>query len=123
MEVAAFVLGVLVLALVFWDLFQTIIVPRPTPGWFRIGRYLVRGSWRLLRAVRDGRPGRSYDRVFGLFAPAATVALLAAWLLGLVLGYGLVLFALRDELRPVPTTLGRRSTSRPPPFSRLVSAI
>jgi hypothetical protein len=44
--------------------------------------------------------------VLGLFAPAATVALLAVWLVALILGYGLVLFALRDELRPVPPDLG-----------------
>jgi hypothetical protein len=106
MEAVALVVGLLLLALTFWDLFETIVVPRPTPGWFRIGRYLVRGSWRGLRAIRDGRPGRSYDRVLGLFAPAATVALLAVWLVALILGYGLVLFALRDELRPTPPDLG-----------------
>ena len=106
MEVVAFALGVFLLALTFWDLFETVVVPRPTPGWFRIGRYLIRGSWRVLRSIRDGRPGRSYDQVFGLFAPAATIALLAAWLVTLVAGYGLVLYALRDELRPVPPDLG-----------------
>jgi hypothetical protein len=105
-DTIAFVLGAFLLALALWDLFQTIVVPRPTPGWFRIGRYLVRGSWRGLRAIRDGRPGRSYDRVLGLFAPAATIALLAAWLVTLIFGYGLILFALRDELRPVPADLG-----------------
>jgi Ion channel len=106
MEPIAFVLGILLLALAFWDLFETVVVPRPTPGWFRIGRYLVRGSWRAIRAVRDGRPNRSYDTVLGLFAPAATVALLAAWLTCLIVGYGLVLFALRDEIQPVPSDLG-----------------
>jgi hypothetical protein len=106
MEAVAFALGLFLLALAFWDLFETIVVPRPTPGWFRIGRYLVRGSWRGLRAIRDGRPGRSYDRLLGLFAPAATVALLAAWLVALIAGYGLLLYALRDELRPVPPDLG-----------------
>jgi hypothetical protein len=106
MEPVALVLGILLLALVFWDLFETVIVPRPTPGWFRIGRYILRGSWRVIRAVGDGRPGRSHDRVLGLFAPAATMALLAAWLIALIVGYGLVLFALRDELRPVPPDLG-----------------
>jgi hypothetical protein len=80
MEAVAFALGSFILALTFWDLFETVVVPRPTPGWFRIGRYLVRGSWRGLRALHDGRPGRSYDRVLGLFAPAATMALLATWL-------------------------------------------
>lgn len=106
MEIVAFVLGVFLLALTLWDIFETVVVPRPTPGWFRIGRYIVRGSWRLLRAARNGRSGGSWDRVLGLFAPAATVALLAAWLLGLVVGYGLVFYGLRDELRPIPPDLG-----------------
>jgi hypothetical protein len=107
MEAVAFALGVFLLALVFWDLFETIVVPRPTPGWFRIGRYLVRGSWRVLRRLRDGRRrGRSYDQVLGLFAPAVTVALLGAWLVTLIVGYGLLMFALRDQLRPVPPDLG-----------------
>jgi hypothetical protein len=106
MEPVALVVGLLLLALTFWDLFETIVVPRPTPGWFRIGRYLVRGAWGTLRTVRNGRRGGLYERLLGLFAPAATVALLAAWLVALIVGYGLVLFALRDELRPVPPDLG-----------------
>ena len=84
MEAIAFALGLLLLVLVFWDVFETVVVPRPTPGWFRIGRYIVRSSWAALRVLRDGRPERSYDRVFGLFAPAMTVMLLAAWILGLI---------------------------------------
>ena len=44
--------------------------------------------------------------MLGLFAPGATIALLAAWLVSLILGYGLILFAVRDQLRPVPTNLG-----------------
>jgi hypothetical protein len=106
MEPVAFVLGLFLLALALWDIFETVVVPRPTPGWFRIGRYIVRGSWRALRALRDGRPGRSYDRVLGLFAPAATIVLLLAWLTALIVGYGLIMYALRDELRPVPPDLG-----------------
>ena len=104
--VVAFALGLFLLALTYWDLFETVIVPRPTPGWFRIGRYLVRGSWRVhpqpsamagpadpttgpgpVRAGRDDRPA-------------------GAWLVGLIVGYGLILYALRDQLRPVPTDLG-----------------
>ncbi len=106
MDAVAFALGIFLLTLAYWDLFETVVVPRPTPGYFRIGRYLIRYSWRGLRAIRDGRPGRSHERVLGLFAPAATVALLAAWLITLIVGYGLLLYALRDELRPVPPDLG-----------------
>src|SRR6476646_9857712 len=106
MEAVAFALGIFLLTLTFWDLFETVVVPRPTPGWFRIGRYLVRGSWRAIMALRDGRPGRSYERLLGLFAPAATIGLLLAWLVTLIFGYGFVFYALRDQLRPVPTGLG-----------------
>jgi hypothetical protein len=106
MEIVYFALGLFLLALTFWDVFETVVVPRPTPGWFRIGRYILRGSWRVLRMVRDGRPNRSYDRVLGLFAPAITITLLGAWLATLILGYGLILFALRDQLQPVPSDLG-----------------
>ena len=106
MKALELALGLLLLALVFWDVFQTIVVPRPTPGWFRLGRYIVRGSWRALRATGGIEIGATRGRLLGLFAPAMTVLLLVAWLTGLILGYGLVFFALRDELQPVPQDLG-----------------
>jgi hypothetical protein len=106
MEAPLFALGLLLLALTLWDIFETVVVPRPTPGWFRISRYVVRGSWRGLRMIRDGRPDRSYDRLLGLFAPAMTVALLAIWMCTLILGYGLLMFALRDQLQPAPSDFG-----------------
>ena len=106
MEASALALGLLLLALVFWDVFETIVVPRPTPGWFRLGRYVVRGAWRAVRAIGGARVGATRDRLLGLFAPAATIVLLVSWLSGLILGYGLILFALRDELQPAPHDLG-----------------
>jgi hypothetical protein len=106
MDALIFALGIFLLALAFWDIFETVVVPRPTPGWFRIARYVVRGSWRLLRGVVRGRPEASRDRILGLFAPAMSIALLGSWLATLILGYGLILWALRDELRPVPPDLG-----------------
>ena len=106
MEVIAFVAGILIIVLVVWDLFQTIVVPRPSPGRFRIARYLVRSSWRVARAIGSDGAGAGHDTLLGLFAPAATLALLLAWLTSLVVGYGLILFAMRDQLRPVPQDLG-----------------
>jgi hypothetical protein len=99
-------IGVFLLVLVLWDVFETVVVPRPTPGYFRIARYLVRGLWRIVRSFRDGEHGRPYDRLLGLFAPAATVALLVTWLTVLIIGNGLILYALRDQLQPVPANLG-----------------
>ena len=105
MELIAFALGALLFSLVVWDLFETIVVPRPSPGRFRLGRYVVRGSWRLIRLL-GRRGGKTHDTLLGLFAPAATLGLLATWLAALVVAIGLVLFALRDQLYPVPHDLG-----------------
>jgi hypothetical protein len=101
----AFALGILLLAAVLWDLFETIVVPRPTPGTFRIGRYVVRGSWRAVRAFATRTEDR-HETLLGLFAPAATILLLLTWLACLVVGYGLVLYGIRDELGPAPVDLG-----------------
>lgn len=106
METLAFAVGVLLLVAVAWDLFETIVVPRPTPGWFRMGKYVVRSFWWVVRAVGSPRRGGTHDTLLGLFAPTATLLLLACWLGALVIGDGLILYALRDQLSPVPTDLG-----------------
>ena len=104
-QAVALGLGLLLVAIAYWDIFQTIVVPRPTPGVFRSGRYLVRGSWRVVRALGT-RTEERHERLLGLFAPAITIALLVTWLVELVVGYGLILFALGDELRPASPDLG-----------------
>jgi Ion channel len=107
-DLVSFLVGVLLLILVAWDVFETIVVPRPTPGWFRIGRYIVRSSWWVLRRTAGRGPNRgpTRERILGLFAPAVTIMLLFAWVVALALAFGLILFALRDQLEPPPTNLG-----------------
>ncbi len=101
MQPLAFGLGAILLLLVFWDVFQTIVVPRPTPGLLRIARHLTRNSWRLWRRVFGGiREPLVRERFLGTYAPALVLTLLGTWLLFLVLGFGLMLFAVGDELRP-----------------------
>jgi len=108
MELVLVLLGLLLLSLTLWDVFETIVVPRPTPGWFRIGRYLVRSTWRVVRAFAGPGPDRSAaaERALGLFAPAATIMLLVAWLAALFVAFGLILFGLRDQLEPQPPNIG-----------------
>lgn len=105
-EPLALLLGLALLGITLWDVFETVVVPRPTPGWFRLGRYVVRGSWGLLRWAFDGRDGETRDRLFGLFAPAATILLLVTWLIGLIFGFGFVLFGLRADIQPPSLDLG-----------------
>lgn len=107
MEPLAFALGLVCIGAVFWDVFETILVPRPSPGRLRIARHLTRGTWRAWRALAlRWRTGLARDRLLGMFAPALSIILLATWLVVLIVGYALILWAVRDQLRPVPADLG-----------------
>jgi hypothetical protein len=108
MDVLIFALGVAVICIVLLDVFESILVPRPSPGRHRLARYIVRPTWRLWRWLgeRTRAEGLSRDGFYGLYAPAAAVLSLTVWLVLLVLGYGLLLFAVRGELDPAPSNLG-----------------
>ncbi len=107
MDALTFVAGVVVLTLVMADVFETVVVPRPSPGFHRLSRYLVRSTWRGWRWIgARTRTGLKRDGFYGLYAPGAVVLLLIAWMALLVLGFGLLFQALRSELVPVPANLG-----------------
>ncbi len=100
-------LGLVLVGAVLWDVFETVVVPRPAPSRFRIARNLTRQGWRLARTVSlRSENGLRREGVLGVFAPALVILLLVVWVTVLVLGYGLLLFALRDEIQPVPVNLG-----------------
>jgi hypothetical protein len=106
-DVLIFALGVALVLIVLVDVFQTIVVPRPSPG-RRLTRYIVRPTWRFWRWLgeRTKDEGLSRDGFYGLYAPGAAILGLIVWLVLLVFGYGLVLFAIRGELEPVPANVG-----------------
>lgn len=107
MDAVTFLAGALILVLALWDIFQTIVVPRPTPGRFRIARYVVPPTWRLWRRIAASKKdAAARDAFLGVYAPGVAVLLLVMWVAVMVLGYGLILFALRGEIRPMPTSLG-----------------
>ncbi len=101
MDVVIFLAGLVLLGIVLWDIFQSIVVPRPTPGRLRLGRYLIPPTWRLWRAIGTrGRSPEATDWFLGLYAPGAAIILFVVWLAFIVLADGLMLWALRTEVTP-----------------------
>lgn len=101
MQVLAAVAGLLVLAATLHDVFNTVILPRPSPARYRPSGLVTRAGWLLWRSYADrqadpdGREAR-----LGAFAPAVVMALLGLWITLLVLGFGLVFFALAGDVDP-----------------------
>ena len=101
------VAGAVVIAAALLDVFQSVVTPRPAAGRLRISRYATRWLWGTCRWIaRHRRDPRAREALLGSFGPAIVLVYLALWLLLLVLGYGLLVDALADQVRPRPADLG-----------------
>jgi hypothetical protein len=93
MRVLAGVAGVLLIALMLSEFFVTFLLPRRVRRDPRIARGLNRLLWRPWRAVARRLPATSADTLLGFFGPLALIVELAVWALGLLIGFGLLEYA------------------------------
>jgi hypothetical protein len=92
------------------DIFLTVVVPRRPPRFgrlLRISRYVVFRLWMLWRwlGLRMSSPERR-ETFLGSFGALSVILLLVGWVAGLVVGYGLLLDAMHDQIRPAPENIG-----------------
>jgi len=101
------VAGILLVTAIFYDLFQSVILPRPAVGRLRLTPLVIRPLWRVWRWVgtRSSRIDKRENRL-AVFGPTSLIILLTFWGLSLILGYGLIFDALRDQLHEAPTNFG-----------------
>ncbi len=105
-QIGGAVLGLVLILIVFYDLFQSVILPRPAVNKVQLARNLVRPMWLIWRWVsqRTSRLDRSESRL-AAFAPVALLMLFAVWAVVLVFGYGLIIDGLSDQFHPSPQDL------------------
>jgi hypothetical protein len=100
-EYAQIVVGTVILAFIFFDLFQAVVLPRPSV--YRLpltSQILIRYSWRGWRWLGRHRRADKRENFLGSFGPAGLLMLLGFWSLFLMLGYGLIFNGLRDQIQP-----------------------
>ena len=92
----AMIIGVLLCAGVGLDAFQTIILPRRPTGRLRITRIFYRATWGpwsfFTRRLKDER---TREQVYSIYGPLSLLLLLLLWAVLLIVGFGLVYFALK----------------------------
>jgi hypothetical protein len=99
LAVAELVAGGVLVVLVFFDVFQTAVLPRPTPVTFRPSGTFVRCLYALCRPV--ALHSQKYrELLLGTFAPLVVILMLIFWALLMVLGFGLILHSLSAQVRP-----------------------
>ena len=106
MQAIQIVAGALVIAVVLYDVFQAVIVPRPSTSGIGLARYIVAVTWRGWRRYGESLDdANKRERRLGAYAPFILVFLVFFWGATLILGYGLVLDGVRDQISPAPRDL------------------
>jgi len=86
--------GALLLAVVLWDAFETIILPRRVNRRLRLTRAFYGATWAPWAAsARLVRAGNRRELFLSFYGPLSLVLLLVLWAAGLVTGFGLLQYA------------------------------
>lgn len=99
--------GSLLVIATMYDLFQSVVLPRPAVGRVRFSPTAIRLAWRVWRSVAV-RPQRLQLREAALaaFGPVTLLAMLLTWGFLLALGYALLFGGVSDQLHPQPHSFG-----------------
>src|SRR5256885_7389837 len=92
------VVGIALLAIVLWDAFETIMLPRRISGRFRLAKLFYRTTWPPWRAVAPLLPRRPGDAFLSFYGPLSLLLLLALWATGIVLAFGMLEWAAGSAL-------------------------
>ena len=101
---AAITVGLGLLVVVFYDLFQSVVLPRPSVHKVQLARLIIRPTWFAWRwlGTRSSHPARNEARL-AAFGPLALIELFVLWAIALVVAYGLIAWGLSDEFHPALT--------------------
>jgi len=93
------IVGVLSIAVILWDAFETVILPRRVTRRIKLTGVFYSTIWVPWSAVvRRITTRRRSDKYLGLFGPLSLLILLGMWAFGLILGYALVLWSIQEKL-------------------------
>lgn len=96
--------ALLLIAVVLWEAFETVVLPRLVARRFRLTRVYFRFAWSAWSAVaRRVRALERRERDLAVFGPLALLGLLALWVFLLIVGFALLLWGLGSPLADAPT--------------------
>lgn len=104
------ILGVLLIIIVLWDSFETIILPRRVTRRIRLTSALYRLAWAPWSAfARSLKSKKRREKYLGLFGPLSLLMLLAVWAMALIIGYALLHWANHTSLNVAAETVSFRT--------------
>lgn len=86
------ILGVTVIAVILWDVFETIILPRRVTRRFRLARMFYRWTWQPWRAIACmlSRRKNLRESFLSYYGPLSLLMLFVVWAVGLIFGFAVL---------------------------------
>jgi Ion channel len=86
--------GVLIIAIVLWDAFETIVLPRRVSRWFRLTRLFYLSTWIPWRALARQIPRTKPRETFlSYYGPLSLLVLFVLWAAALIFGFGFLIYS------------------------------
>jgi len=98
MHLVATILGLLLIGIVLWETFETLVLPRRVSRRVRLTRYYFRWSWNVWKSIGPSRVGRLEESYLSVYAPLSLLWLFVWWATGIVTGFALVSWGLHVPL-------------------------
>jgi hypothetical protein len=94
MSLPAAILGIVLLAIVLWDVFETIILPRRVTRRLRLARLFYKSTWMPWRWIAGRfRAGNLRESFLSFFGPLSLLFLFVVWAIGLILAFSILHFS------------------------------
>jgi len=99
MTLLAGVTGVVLMLLVLFDAFESVVLPRRVTRKFRLARFFYRSTWKPWSALakRIGS-NRRRETCLSVFGPLSLLMLLCVWASGLITGFAMLHWGLKSVL-------------------------
>lgn len=86
-----FAVGVAIFAVVVWDAFESIILPRRVTRRFRLTRVFYKFTWNRWRSITGLLPSKKRkETLLSFYGPLSLLVLVGVWAVGLVLAFGMM---------------------------------
>jgi hypothetical protein len=99
MRVVLCLASLALILLILVDCFQAMVLPRRVTWTWRPTRLFYRGTWTVWRWIAQRfAPGRRRQTFLSVYGPLSLLALFATWVMGLIVGFGLLHWSLGTPL-------------------------
>src|SRR5881296_3085584 len=99
MRLLSLLIGLTLIAVVLWDAFETVVLPRTVSRRLRLAAVYFRGTWRGWRQLAGAfRSDGRRERFLAIYGPLSLIGLLAVWAAGLIVAFAVLQWSAGSQL-------------------------